>query len=72
MSPSAEVKNSTRRLLCPTGFWTGVWGLFAQASCYRRNMATDNQESDPLLAATDGSGINYAREFENKPYRLDP
>ena len=51
-------------------FLDGRLGILAQASYYRRNMATDNQETDPFLAATDGSGINYAREFENKPYRL--
>jgi TonB-dependent receptor len=51
-------------------FLGGRLGVLAQASYYRRNMVTDNQETDPFLAAVDGRGLNFAREYENKLYRL--
>ncbi len=51
-------------------FLDGRLGLLASASYYRRNMATDNWETDPYLASTDAQGGFYAREHENKLYRL--
>jgi TonB-dependent receptor len=53
-------------------FLGGRLGILAQASYYRRNMVTDNQETDPFLPITAATGttINFAREFEHKPYRL--
>jgi TonB-dependent receptor len=51
-------------------FLDGRLGILAQASYYRRNMVTDNQETDPYLSNTDASGLFFAREYENKFYRL--
>jgi TonB-dependent receptor len=64
----------------------GKLGILAQASFYEREMITDNWETDPYLrpggtlqGATAPSGVDrragsetrrWAREFENKPYRL--
>lgn len=45
-------------------------GVLAQGTFYRRNMATDNWETDPYLANQDASGRFFAREHENKAYRL--
>jgi TonB-dependent receptor len=52
-------------------FLDGRLGLLAQASYYRRNMVTDNQETDPYLvprAARPNDRV--PREYEHKPYRL--
>ncbi len=51
-------------------FLDGRLGLLAQGSYYRRNMVTDNWETDPYLSNKDASGLFYAREHENKLYRL--
>ncbi|NJR20473.1 MAG: TonB-dependent receptor plug domain-containing protein [Hyphomonadaceae bacterium] len=67
-------------------FFDGKLGVLAQASFYEREMITDNWETDPYLrpggtlaGATGPSGVDrrpgsetrrWAREFENKPYRL--
>jgi TonB-dependent receptor len=51
-------------------FLDGRLGLLASASYYRRNMVTDNWETDPYLPATDAQGNSFAREHENKLYRL--
>lgn len=67
-------------------FFDDKIGLLAQVSYYRRNMVTDNFETDPMqrpggtLAGASGpSGVDrrpgsetrfWAREFENKLYRL--
>ncbi len=51
-------------------FLDGRLGLLVQGSYYRRNMVTDNWETDPYLAAVDATGANFAREHENKLYRL--
>lgn len=54
----------------------GKLGVLAQASFYEREMITDNWETDPYLRPggvdrRPGSETRrWAREFENKPYRL--
>ena len=45
-------------------------GIVAQASYYSREMATDNWETDPYLANTTDPTKKFAREHENKHYRL--
>lgn len=52
-------------------------GLLAQVSHYHRNMVTDNWETDPYQTAGNGrdqrpgfESRRWAREFENKMYRL--
>ncbi|MFZ4122612.1 MAG: TonB-dependent receptor [Caulobacterales bacterium] len=47
-------------------------GVLLQASYYTRNMVTDNWETDPYLAPPNTGTIadRFAREYENKPYRL--
>lgn len=46
-------------------------GVLLQGSYYRRNMVTDNWETDPYIEAPAGQpGVRFAREYENKPYRL--
>ncbi len=52
-------------------FLNGKFGVVAQASYYRRNMATENWETDPyLLARAAAPDKRFAREFEYKNYRL--
>jgi TonB-dependent receptor len=56
-------------------FLDGRLGVLVQGSYYRRNMVTDNWETDPYLApGSSGTpatpGQRFAREHENKPYRL--
>ncbi|MET3665203.1 TonB-dependent receptor [Caulobacter sp. 1776] len=46
------------------------FGLVAQASYYSREMATDNWETDPYLSNTVDPTKHFAREHENKHYRL--
>ncbi|MCA0201624.1 MAG: TonB-dependent receptor [Proteobacteria bacterium] len=46
------------------------FGIVAQGSFYSREMATDNWETDPYLSNTFEPGERYAREHENKHYRL--
>lgn len=45
-------------------------GIVAQASYYSREMATDNWETDPYLSNTVAPEKHFAREHENKHYRL--
>ncbi len=45
-------------------------GVLVQASYYTRNMVTDNWETDPYLNTTTTPDERFAREYENKPYRL--
>ncbi|USQ97043.1 TonB-dependent receptor [Caulobacter sp. RL271] len=45
-------------------------GIVAQASYYSREMATDNWETDPYLSNTVDPSKHFAREHENKHYRL--
>lgn len=46
------------------------FGIVAQASYYSREMATDNWETDPYLTNTVAPEKHFAREHENKHYRL--
>lgn len=46
------------------------FGIVAQGSFYSREMATDNWETDPYLTNTVEPGERFAREHENKHYRL--
>lgn len=48
----------------------GKLGVLAQGSYYMREMATDNWETDPYLGNTIDPGKRFAREHENKHYRL--
>ncbi len=48
----------------------GRLGLVAQGSFYQREMATDNWETDPYLTNTIDPSKHFAREHENKHYRL--
>lgn len=51
-------------------FMGGKLGVLAQGSFYHRNMVTDNWETDPYLTTTNPLQERFAREYENKPYRL--
>jgi TonB-dependent receptor len=51
-------------------FMDGKLGIVAQASYYQRQMATDNWETDPYLTNTLDPAKHFAREHENKHYRL--
>ncbi len=51
-------------------FAEGKLGIVAQASYYSREMATDNWETDPYLTNTVDPTKHFAREHENKHYRL--
>jgi TonB-dependent receptor len=52
-------------------FLDGKLGILAQGSYYRRNMVTENQETDPYLQPRAARPTDrVAREFENKLYRL--
>ncbi|WP_421736622.1 TonB-dependent receptor [Caulobacter sp.] len=51
-------------------FMDGKLGVVAQASYYSRGMATDNWETDPYLSNTVDPTKHFAREHENKHYRL--
>ena len=51
-------------------FMDGKLGIVAQASYYQRQMATDNWETDPYLSNTVAPDKHFAREHENKHYRL--
>jgi len=46
------------------------FGIVAQGSYYSREMATDNWETDPYLSNTVAPDKHFAREHENKHYRL--
>lgn len=48
----------------------GKLGIVAQGSYYQREMATDNWETDPYLTNTVNPDKHFAREHENKHYRL--
>ena len=48
----------------------GNMGIVAQGSYYTREMATDNWETDPYLSNTTNPDKHFAREHENKHYRL--
>jgi len=45
-------------------------GIVAQGSYYEREMATDNWETDPYLGNNTNPLKRFAREHENKHYRL--
>lgn len=45
-------------------------GVVLQGSYYSREMATDNWETDPYLSNTVDPAKHFAREHENKHYRL--
>ena len=53
-------------------FMNNRLGVLLQASYYHRNMVTDNWETDPYVAPPATGTVNdrFAREYENKPYRL--
>ncbi len=51
-------------------FMDGKLGIVAQGSYYTREMATDNWETDPYLSNTIDPAKRFAREHENKHYRL--
>ncbi|MBR7620443.1 TonB-dependent receptor [Phenylobacterium sp. 20VBR1] len=51
-------------------FADGKLGIVAQGSYYMREMATDNWETDPYLSNTVDPSKHFAREHENKHYRL--
>ncbi len=51
-------------------FMDGKLGLVTQGSFYSREMATDNWETDPYLSNTTTPTKRFAREHENKHYRL--
>ncbi len=51
-------------------FADGRLGVVAQGSYYTREMATDNWETDPYLSNTVDPAKHFAREHENKHYRL--
>lgn len=51
-------------------FAGGKLGVVAQGSYYSREMATDNWETDPYLSNTIDPSKHFAREHENKHYRL--
>ncbi len=51
-------------------FLDGRLGILAQGSYYEREMATDNWETDPYLGNTTNPSKRFAREHENKHYRL--
>ena len=51
-------------------FADGKLGWVAQGSYYSREMATDNWETDPYLSNTIDPAKHFAREHENKHYRL--
>lgn len=51
-------------------FADGKLGWVAQGSYYSREMATDNWETDPYLTNTVDPAKHFAREHENKHYRL--
>jgi TonB-dependent receptor len=51
-------------------FADGKLGIVAQGSYYSREMATDNWETDPYLTNTVDPTKHFAREHENKHYRL--
>ena len=51
-------------------FADGKLGWVAQGSYYSREMATDNWETDPYLGNTIDPAKHFAREHENKHYRL--
>lgn len=48
----------------------GRLGMVAQGSFYEREMVTDNWETDPYLTNTTDPSKRFAREHENKHYRL--
>lgn len=69
-----EVDNS---FVLSNRFMDGKLGVLVQASSYQRDQITDNWETDPYQ--TGGGSVDrragwedrrWAREYENKPYRL--
>jgi TonB-dependent receptor len=63
-------KEIDSNLLYSNIFMDGSLGLVAQGSYYTREMATDNWETDPYLSNTTDPTKHFAREHENKHYRL--
>jgi TonB-dependent receptor len=70
----AETDNS---FVISNRFMDGRLGVLVQASIYQRDQVTDNWETDPYQ--TGGGSVDrrpgwedrrWAREYENKPYRL--
>jgi TonB-dependent receptor len=51
-------------------FLNNTLGVLVQGSFYTRNMVTDNWETDPYVTTTNPLQERFAREYENKPYRL--
>ena len=51
-------------------FLDGRLGIVGQGSFYSREMVTDNWETDPYLSNTVDPAKRFAREHENKHYRL--
>jgi TonB-dependent receptor len=51
-------------------FMDGKLGVVAQASFYRRDMATENWETDPYLTNSVAPSKRFASETKNKHYRL--
>ncbi len=70
-------EESNVSLLVSDRFLDDRLGVLIQASHYHRNMVTDNWETDPYQTAGNGRDARpgnetrrWAREFENKAYRL--
>ncbi|WP_425996882.1 TonB-dependent receptor [Caulobacter sp. DWR1-3-2b1] len=49
----------------------GKLGIVAQGSFYSRDMVTNNWETDPYITNTTDPTKHFAREHENKHYRLN-
>jgi len=52
-------------------FMDGKLGVVAQGSFYSRDMVTNNWETDPYITNTTDPTKHFAREHENKHYRLN-
>jgi TonB-dependent receptor len=52
-------------------FMDGKLGIVAQGSFYSRDMVTNNWETDPYITNTTDPSKHFAREHENKHYRLN-
>ena len=70
-------EESNISLLLSDRFLDDRLGVLIQGSHYHRNMVTDNWETDPYQTAGNGRDLRpgnetrrWAREFENKAYRL--
>jgi TonB-dependent receptor len=63
-------EESDNSLVVSNQFLDGTLGVMIQGSFYKRNMVTDNWETDPYVRTTNPLTPRFAREYENKPYRL--